>query len=198
MVIIEAGFNSTDNSITIAVTTPILNRYSEAFRKVFEISKNPNLPKKLEVEYSNSSETMLVNFPAEQEELAQVKNGKSIPIPATKIEAIRKEINRFVVYVLKKELKSIEFIPLNGYPVEELKKDVQAAVKGKRKFCLIKTYEEYLKNQKANSKNAFTYHQYMVEYGTPEYIEVALNLYNGEIDILREKYEPQLKYTNWI
>lgn len=110
------------------------------------------------------------------------------------LKALYSVLNSFTRVAIKKELKTTEFIPLNGYPVENLKEDIQAAVKGKRKLCIINDYSEYLEKQKDHN---LVYHQYVIEYGTDEYANAVLMILDGDMDQLKEIYTPKLVKTEW-
>lgn len=110
------------------------------------------------------------------------------------LKALYNVLNSFTRVAIKKELKTTEFIPLNGYPVENLKEDIQAAVKGKRKLCIINDYSEYLEKQKDHT---LVYHQYVIEYGTDEYANAVLMILDGNMDQLKEIYTPKLVKTEW-
>ena len=202
---VDTGFDPAEKKIVITVQTPLLKRHLSLFRELINNSENKKgLPKGLGVENIEGlrSDTALVTFPIQDNDIkssSELRKSSVIGIKMEYMESISTEINRFVSIALKRELDSLEFIPLKGYPVEDLKNDVQSAVKNKRNLCLIKTYDEYLNSQNNESrKDAFQFHQYIVWYGTDEYTDVAINLFNGELDELREKYEKRLSFTNWI
>lgn len=202
---VDTGFDPAEKKIVITVQTPLLERHLPLFRELINNSgNNKGLPKGLGIEDIEGlkSDTVLVTFPIQDNDIkssSELKKSSVIGIKMEYMESISTEINRFVSMALKRELESLEFIPLEGYPLESLKKDIQTAVKGKRNLCLIKTYDEYLNSLKNESKkDAFQFHQYMVWYGTDEYIDVAINLFNGELDELKKNYLEKLSFTNWI
>ena len=198
---VDTGFDPNLKKVVIRVETPLFEKYYSNFKGLIESKENKGLPEGISCEKSDfEKHVALVSFPFNK------KNGEGAPSPAGTIavrvdimKAIHSVINRFATVALSKELKSTEFIPLSGYEVAELKKDVQKAVQGKRDFCIIKNYKEYTDSvNNPEKKDAYKFHQYVVKYDTEEYANVAINLYEGEIDVLRAKYEPKLTLTNWI
>lgn len=200
---VDTGFDPAEGKVIITVQTPLLERYIGVFQTFLEKSKRAGMPKNVTVEtVDDKPDTAYILFPVDKQDLATKKEFKEQGVVGIKLEymkSISDEINHFVLFALQKQLKSLEFIPLNGYPVENLQLEVQDAVKGKRGFCIIKTYSEYLKSQEnERSKDAYTFNQYIVEYGSDEYADVAICLYKGELDDLRKMYEPKLRLKNWI
>ena len=200
---VDTGFDPAEGKVIITVQTPLLERHLGLFQAFFEKSSRSGMPKGVKVETSEDKlDTAYILFPVDKSDLQTKREFKDQGVVGIKMEymkSISDELNHFVKFALQKQLKTLEFIPLNGYPVENLIKEVQDAVKGKRGFCIIKTYDEYLKSQDNTApKDAYTFHQYIVEYGTDEYVDVAINLYNGELEELRKLYEPKLSYQNWI
>lgn len=200
---VDTGFDPAEGKVIITVQTPLLERHITAFQKLFEKSTRIGMPSGVKVETNEDKpDTAYILFPVDKSDLQtkrEFENQGVIGIKMEYMKSISDELNHFVLYALRKQLKSVEFIPLQGYPVENLMKEVKDAVKGKRSFCIIKTYEEYLKSQEnETSKDSYLFHQYIVDYGTDEYADVAINLYKGELDDLRKKYESKLKLQNWI
>jgi hypothetical protein len=118
----------------------------------------------------------------------------SIGIDPNSINIFQTIINSVVSSALKKELKTTEFIPLHGYSSKNLKNDIQEAVKNKRKLCIIKDYSEYTA---LTTSKKYVFHQIMVEYGTRDYTETAILLYNEDMKSLRDKFEDSLKLEDW-
>lgn len=198
---VDTGFDPSEGKVIITVQTPLLIRNLGMFKQIFNKSKHVNLPKGVSIEANEDTpDTALILFPVDKKDIQERDDKKAVVgVRMEYMRSISDEINRFVLEALRSQLKALEFIPLHGYPVENLKSDVQNAVKGKRGFCIIKTYAEYLNSEtNGNSKDAYLFHQYIVDYGTDEYTDVAINLYKGEIEELREKYESRLKLQNWI
>jgi len=103
-------------------------------------------------------------------------------------------IDRFTSSALKYELEHTEFIPLNGYPLKNLKEDIKVSVSKKRNLCVLEDYEEYLRME-AEKKFIFT--QSYLEYGSSDWADVVLDILGDNLDGLRERMTPQLKLTEW-
>lgn len=196
---VDTGFDPTESKVIITVQTPLLERYLRTFRKIFENSTRIGMPEGIKIErHADRLDTAYILFPVDKKDIASTgKQSAVVGINMECMKSISDELNHFVVSALKSKLKSVEFIPLEGYPVENLMDEVKNAVEGKRGFCIIKNYEEYLKTQ-TPTKDSYIFNQYMVEYGTDEYTDIAIELYNGEMEDIREKYTSKLKLQNWI
>lgn len=190
------GFSPEEKKITISVETGLLGKYYNNFNGILK-DRSKSLPEGWKVEYK-SPNTAVISFPAPSDttfkESETNKGSMLIGVNPKNIMPILDTIESFVNMALRYELKRTEFIPLNGYPIENLKEDVQVAVKGKRSFCIIGEYAEFLSMEK---KREYKFHQYMVRYGTEDYSDVAVLLYEGKLDELREIYTPKLKLTEW-
>ena len=138
----------------------------------------------------------VVAFPVDKENIKKV-NDETASVRFDNVEGLRalyNVLNSFTRVALKKELSTTEFIPLNGYPIESLQEDIKAAVKGKRKLCIIDEYSEYLRMQ---NENCLVYRQYVVDYGTSEYADAVLLLLEGNMSELKKIYSPKLVRTEW-
>ena len=138
----------------------------------------------------------VVAFPIDKDNIRRV-NDETASVRfdnVSGLKALYSVLNSFTRVALKKELSTTEFIPLNGYPVEDLQKDIQVAVKAKRKLCIIDEYSEYLRMQK---ENKLVYRQYVVDYGTSEYADTVLMILDGNMSELRDKYLSRLERTEW-
>ena len=102
----------------------------------------------------------------------------------------------FVRSGLRKELKTTEFIPLYGYSIENLSKEIIQAYKNGRNYCIVKDYDEYLNMVE---KNEYKFHQYVLskELNKKDYMDVTLLIYNKNIEEVRNKFEKKLKLKNW-
>jgi len=103
-------------------------------------------------------------------------------------------IDRFANSALRYELEHTEFIPLTGYPEENLKTDIKTSVSKKRNLCIIKDYAEYLRME---SEHKYIFNQLYVKFGTDEWAEIVLSILGGELDILRSKLQQRLVVTEW-
>ena len=190
---IVPSYNPVSGNLEITIEMNLLRKYFSNFEGL--ISMDKDLAERGCKATQTGSTSALVSIPVDQSSAPVNENGVGrIDADSSGVMSLFKVLNSFVNSAIKKELKITEFIPLSGYPVEDLQKDIVAAVEGKRNLCIIGEYSEYLEKQKSGN---FSYHQYMIDYGTEEYVDVAILLKEGKLDELRKLYEPKLVYTEW-
>lgn len=190
-------FNPDNNKVVFIIETNLLSRYFPNLKGLVENDKD--IPSDVEVVQRNSN-TALISFSpgpetsVKKNEVPDGSNSYRIAIDSRKVESINRVLNKFTRCALKKELATTEFVPLTGYPEENLKEEIIGALKGKRKLCILRDYEEYLNMQ---DKELYIFHQYILEYDTNEYIDAVLFIRNGNFDKLRELYNDKLVLTDW-
>lgn len=191
-------FNPDNNKVVFILETNLLNRYFPNLKGLVESDKD--VPSDIEVVQRNSN-TALISFSPGPEsgnvQKTEQSNGTGsyrIAIDSRKVDSINRVLNKFTRCALKKELSTTEFVPLEGYPEENLREEIVAAIKGKRRLCILKDYDEYLNMQK---KEEYIFHQYILEYGTNEYADAVLYIRFGNLSKLRELYSDKLVLTNW-
>lgn len=192
------SFDPDKQRIVIMLECNLLDKYYNLFASL--VLDSPDLPKGTEVEQDNNG-SAVVSFPmcdAEKKMTSTSPENENsvqrIAIDQRKVEELNRIINVFMNEALKSELSMTEFLPLNGYDEESLKKDVRQAVKNKRIFCILKDYSEYLER---TSSREYKFHQIIIEPGSEEYADIAISIYAGELDALRKKYEPKLTLVDW-
>jgi hypothetical protein len=136
---VQPGYNPEKRRITLSVETYLMMRYFNNFSGM--VTENPGVPKDTEVEWFNDR-TAIITFPIDNggSIIKASENKMAIGINENSMNVFQGIINSFLECALKRELKTTEFIPLHGYPKEELQKDIQEAVKNKRKLCIIKDF----------------------------------------------------------
>jgi hypothetical protein len=191
---IVPSYNPISGNLEITIEMNLLKKYFPNFEGL--ISMDEELSQKGCTATQTSSTTALVSLPVDKSMTTPPdENGMGrINADESGVVSLFKVLNSFVNSAIKKELRITEFIPLHGYPVEDLQTDIEAAVKAKRNLCIIGEYEEYLERQRSGN---FSYHQYMIDYGTEEYVDAAILIKDGKLDELRKLYEPKLVYTEW-
>lgn len=103
-------------------------------------------------------------------------------------------IDKFTNAAIRYELEHTEFIPLSGYPLSDLQKDIKVSVSNERNLCVLKEYSEYLRME-AEKKFQFT--QVILDYGTQDWADAVLDVIYGRLDDLTKRLSPQLKLTDW-
>ena len=188
------GYNPTNGDLEFTIELNLFRNYFPNFEGL--ILMNEELAKcKAKVRQIEPNKA-IVAFPIDKDSIKRVtEETATVKFDnVSGLQALYNVLNSFTRVAIKKELKTTEFIPLNGYPVEDLQNDIQAAVRGKRKLCIINDYSEYLEKQRDHN---LVYHQYIVEYGTNEYADAVLMILDGNMDKLREIYTPKLVKTEW-
>ena len=195
MKISKPTFNPIECKIVISVESNLFRKYFVNFNGLIKNSKS--VPSNTEV-IQTGSNTVDIKFPTDKSNVAKKTDGNTeyglVAIDPKDINGINKTLNSFVNSAIRRELKIIEFIPLEGYPIENMQKEIRACVKAKRSICIIKNYDEYLNC----SKNDYKFNQYLINYDDDEYIDASLLIYEGNIKELRKTYYSKLQYTEWI
>lgn len=112
-------------------------------------------------------------------------------------------IQQFTFRAIGIMMKSSEFIPLSGYSFTNLKKESIEALRNKRKFILIKDYNQYLDNTGPNRKTMYKFDIKVIDPAIDrvEYADVFCILQKDPEQaqrILQEKYTSQLKSDDWV
>ena len=191
---ISPGFDPNNNRITFNVKTNLLVKYFSNFSGL--ILNDKTLPKGIEVS-QESENSAVISFPAPENAIKkETENMKAIAIDVNIINKIENIVSMFVRSGLRKELKTTEFIPLYGYSIENLSKEIIQAYKNGRNYCIVKDYDEYLNMVE---KNEYKFHQYVLskESNKKDYMDVTLLIYNKNIEEVRNKFEKKLKLKNW-
>lgn len=191
---ISPGFDPNNNRITFNVKTNLLVKYFSNFSGL--ILNDKTLPKGIEVS-QESENSAVISFPAPENAIKkETENMKAIAIDVNIVNKIENIVSMFVRSGIRKELKTTEFIPLYGYSIENLSKEIIQAYKNGRNYCIVKDYDEYLNMVE---KNEYKFHQYVLskELNKKDYMDVTLLIYNKNIEEVRNKFENKLKLKNW-
>lgn len=199
---ITTGFDPESNRILVTLETNLLKKYYPNLVGMLSPIGNKNESLKdlsVSMRGKSSAQISLPVPKSSQKHISEKNKGKdrnvAIAVDREMMSVLFSTINRFVNSAMRKELLITEFVPLEGYDIGDLKKDIYKAIEGKRNFCIIDTYENYL--SQADSK-LYTYNQYIVEFGTDEYADVAILIESGEMNELKKIYSSKLKETVWL
>ena len=125
--------------------------------------------------------------------------GVSVGVDKEQFNSLIEIINRFVDVAVKKELKSLEFCPLEGYPVENLKQDILESMKHKRSLMFIDTYQSYIDVENSlGGAERHVYNQYEVPYGSDEWADAITLINTDKFGELQKWIRPLLKKTVWV
>lgn len=191
---ITNSYNPEEKRVLVFVESNLLVDYFPNFQGL--IKKDNNSISDLKVEKLGKDRAM-ISFPLPREaSVMRVSDEKmAVSMPVNLMEKINESINRFTNAAIRKKLRSVEFLPVSGYPVENLKEDMISAVKAGRHFCILKDYEEYLSMQK---QNKYDFTQIFVYKGTSEYADVALDIWGNNIENLKTRLEGKFEKCEWI
>lgn len=190
---VTPGYDPNSRNITLELKTNLLKKYYNNFEGM--VSSSQELPKGTTVKQKDI-DVAIISFPVPKNASFKT-NEKSglgyIAVDPQNIDVFGKVINKFVNAALRKEFRQTEFIPLSGYPIENLKDEIKEALKNKRNFCIIDTYENYLKLKELN----YVFQQAYVEFGTTEYSKTAILINKGDIEGLRAMWSDKLIANGW-
>ena len=184
------GFNPDKKLIQMQVKTNLLKLYYSNLVGMID-SGEEDLPKGTTIELNEESMATIM-FPLPDSARVDEEQHMAAINPED-IQKVTKLISKFTFLAMRHRLKRTEFIPLYGYPVEDLQKDVVAALKNKRNLCIIDTYENYTKLK----DKEYSFPQYNINFGTSDYSKTVLILKKGDMKALRELWEPKLKSAAW-
>jgi len=185
---VENDFDREKMEVVINIQCNLFKKYYPNFVGILEKNKD-DIPKGFSVRQA-SSDTAKISFPI-PEGTTIAKGGGSF---AVNLMSLMDVINKFAGTALRYELEHTEFIPINGYPLEDLKKDIVASVKNKRNLCILGEYAEYLSMEK---EHKYQFHQVYVNYGTSDWADIVLMILEGDMGKMRELYTPKLEFTEW-
>lgn len=194
---LSPSYDADRNALIFNIEIGFLDKYFGNLKGMIEMSKD--IPKGVEIERVGMNVANLVVKLETTPTISEVGNGSGlVGINDTdgKIRALHKLINTFINSGIRRELSTTEFIPLRGYPREDLRNDVKEAVKNGRSLCLIKDYAEYLKSQDSQQ---YKYTQYTVEPETNEWADVVCEILSDiPLTQIEKKYKPLLEEKDWI
>lgn len=191
---VTPGFDPRNKKITLEFQTNLLKKYYPNFEGM--ITTDSSIPSGTNVQQTRE-DTAVITFPVPKN--TSIKNDSEngvgyIAVEPENMEIFGNVINKFVNAALRKEFKTTEFIPLEGYPIEKLRNEIRSALENKRNFCIIDTYENYLK---LTQKNNYEFNQAILEFGSTDYAKTAVLVYRGDIEGLRKMWSERLKLDSW-
>lgn len=191
---ITNSYNPEEKRVLVFVESNLLTDYFPNFQGL--LKKNNSSIDDLRVERLGNSKAM-ISFPLPKEaQVMQVDQQKiGVSMPVNIIEEINNTINKFANAAVRKRLRTVEFLPLSNYPEENLKEDMINAVKAKRDFVILQDYNDYLQMEK---EKRYDFSQILMYYGTEEYADAALNIWEGNIDSLKNRLEGKFERYEWI
>lgn len=204
-------YNGDTDEMCVVIKSELLRQYYKQFLGLFSIGKKKcseafkglSLKKEKEntvkIVISSENTELPPSFPSPFASLFPDAEPRKAVIRINKktADAIDDLISKFAELASKEKTKTTEFLPLEGYDIEKMKEDIINAIRNKRNFLIIDSYDSYLSNQNKMDEMEIVYNQYAIEFGTDEYADVALMIYEGNLETLRATYKDKLVTTSW-
>lgn len=198
MLKIITGLDLPSSSFIITVQSPLVTKHYASLSGM--LINDKDAPKGVSIE-KKDIDIALISFPVGGQIIPgpDENTARVSPDASVSVQNVISIVRRFAVASIRASLRKTEFLPImdfkGGYSFEELQQDVENAVKAKRQFIVIDTYESYLKNTK---EMTYEFNQYVIPYGTSEYVDFALLAKAGKLAEIRKTYKNKLKKTNWF
>lgn len=184
-----------DGFFIVTINTPLIEKYYQNL--VGMLKGDRDCPRDITIARL-SSNTVSLRFQMGEGGLRGEPVGGKIGIDETGAKPLINVLSiakRFSFAAYKHSIRGYEFIPLSGYSIDELKKDILAALDNKRSFALIDTYSHYKDLMESPEK---TYKQYLIPYDSKEYVDVFLMIRRGDLKGLSKTYKGKLKEYSWM
>lgn len=199
---IQTSIDFSRKRLVISITSNLFTDYYPHFEGLVNNDAGRKLPDKTEV-IRQGRDTAMLSFPIPMapETMKSGENDEEqvqkIGVPMDLYNSVMGFIYLFTDKAIKDMDKTREYLPLKGYPEEELKNDVIKALDAKRDLLIIDTYSSWINGMKTGERS---FNQYLVKYKTQksEYCDIVLMIMNGKFKEWRKKYKPQLTKVCWI
>lgn len=185
---VKTFYDDSHNKIVIEYKNNLLRKYLDLFEELVKIA---NFPEDTVIESIESNKVSL--------SIPYVAPEKDRLDGRTKIDEklgrkIQSTLEAFAKKALNLETKDFEIIPLEGYPIENIKEDVQAAVKERRNFCVVDHMDSY--TNFAKGKLSMT--QATFDYLSDEYCNIAVAANQGDLDEIYQICKNKLRNVDWM
>lgn len=120
----------------------------------------------------------------------------SLPVPTELLNELSNVVNEFSTDCIKNIMNTTEILPLKGYGIEDMARDVRTAIENKRNFCIIRNYQDHL-----DGKNIITgeLEIAMYKYMSDEYCNIAIEIVGKKsLSGLRKLTEKDLHSPEWL
>jgi hypothetical protein len=198
---IQSSLDGESQQLILSVTSNLIEKF---YPNLCGLIKNTgNLPHGIQISRKDKT-TAVVSFPVPQDSIVPVDGNPQMKgVNSTVFAPVIMLIREFTNLSLRNLTKKREFLPLNGYPEEDLQKDVIACLKAKRDIVIIDEYQAYLDSQnpeKLVNGSAYSFNQYVLSYeeDASEYCDVAIMIERGYFKEWRKIYSKKLVHTDWF
>lgn len=196
MITLRGFYDPDSKKLTIEFSSSFIKDHYNILKESFKESEK-YFPKAPELKRTGETDCVIIisiEIQDSVESSSKFMGFSKMNLPESLTNNINIVINRFLDKSIKLELSNTEFIPLYGYPLNKLQEDIKEAIKNHRNFCLIDKYSDYLEFSRHNTMKL---NQKKIEYSSDEYSNIAIDIYQGNIKALREKYMKELEEVNW-
>lgn len=190
---VNSDFNPQSSTVVLTVESNLIEKYFANLRGMILECKRVS---GLEVNQS-SGNTATISFPLPKDSEKRKVNETTmmLSLNGNDMNELNDIIKKFANVAISKELKSVEFIPLDGYSPAKMSEEILDTVDKKRDILFIKDFSEYLKMK---SSKEYKFNQYRLNYGTPEYADAVLLIWKKQRPKLKKLYQDKLVYTDWL
>lgn len=198
MMRIQSSLDGESQQLIMSVTSNLIEKFYPNLCGMLKNTKN--LPVGLQVSRKDKN-TAIVSFPVPKEHMMSVEgNPQMKSVSSAVFNPVIMVIKEFTNLGLRNLTKRREFLPLEGYPEEDLQKDVKACLEAKRDIVIIDNYQSYLDNMESISGGSYSFNQYVLGYteNASEYCDVAIMIERGRFKEWREIYSKKLEKTDWF
>lgn len=190
MIEVKTYYDDNLDRIIIEYKNNLLKRHLDLFKKMVF---NAGFPGGTTIEeISDNRSNLIIPYSAPKED--RIVNEQRTRIDEKLAKKIQTTLESFAKEAMNLETRQFEIIPLEGYPVENIKTDVQEAVKEKRNFCVI----DHMNSYTNFTRGGWTMTQATFDYLSDEYCNIAVAANKGDLDEIYQIVKNKLKKTDWM
>ena len=188
-------YDSSSHRLMVEFKNVLLDKHWDLFSDMMkEASRKGYIHEDTEIKHVAEGKSLIM-IPCNIEGSENLRDGDRITnLPDMITERLSNVLESFSRRAAELEMSELEFIPLSGYPLEQMKEDIDRAIQDKRNIVLIDTYRNYKRlvdHLTAESK------QLTLEYLNNEYADLAWIIHSGNLKELN-KYKTKLEKKSWI
>lgn len=188
-------YDSSSHRLMVEFKNVLLDKHWDLFSDMMgEASRKGYIHEDTEIKHVAEGKSLIM-IPCNIEGSENLRDGDRITnLPSMVTEHLSNVLESFSRRAAELEMSELEFIPLSGYPLEQMKEDVDRAIKDKRNIVLIDTYRNYKRLVDHLTEES---KQLTLEYLNNEYADLAWIIHSGNLKELN-KYKTKLEKKSWI
>ena len=190
-------YDSSTKRLMVEFKNALIKKHWDLFSDLInEASKTGYIPKETEYKLVDDEKALII-MPCEIKGSDGMVDGAKIDrsnLPDVVTKNLANILETFSLRAVELEMDELEFIPLQGYPIEKMKEDIEQAIKDKRNLCLIDTFNNY---KRLGNKEITVTTQKIIPYINNEYADIVYLIHTGNIKELK-KYRAKLEKKEWI